>query len=97
MSRRLSLLAAAIASMAALALPLAGQAQDACSTSAQQRQCSIECCGRLDCTPSCQAICVRACIDACRTPSKQGAYRAQLDEMKGRCGYVLSPSRVAPK
>ena len=46
MSRRLSLLAAAAAAALAIALPQAGSAQDACSTSAQQRQCSIECCGR---------------------------------------------------
>jgi hypothetical protein len=97
MSTRWVLLAAVCAGALAFMAPQAARAQDACSTSAQQRQCSLECCGRLDCTPSCQAICVRACIEACRTPSKQSAYRAQLDEMKARCGYILSPSRVAPK
>jgi hypothetical protein len=97
MSWRWVLLAAMCAGALAVALPRTGSAQDACASSAQQRQCSLECCGRLDCTPSCQAICVRACIDACRTPSKQSAYRAKLDEMKARCGYILSPSKVAPK
>jgi hypothetical protein len=97
MSRRWVLLAACAIALVAVALPQSGSAQDPCASSAQQRQCSLECCGRLDCTPSCQAICVRACIDACRTPSKQSAYRAKLDEMKARCGYILSPSKVAPK
>jgi hypothetical protein len=97
MSRRLSLLAAAVAAALAIALPHAGSAQDACSTSAQQRQCSIECCGRWTCAPSCQASCVRACIDACRLPAKQGAYRAQLGEMRRLCGYSNAPAKVAPR
>jgi hypothetical protein len=97
MSIRLRILSAAVAGAAAIALPAASRAQDVCSTSAQQRQCSLECCGRLDCTPSCQAFCVRACIDACRTPAKQSSYQGQLAEMKRRCGYVIAPSRVAPK
>jgi len=97
MSRRLSLLAALVAGAVAIVLPRAGGAQDVCSTSAQQRQCSIECCGRTACAPSCQASCVRICIDACRVPAKRGAYGAQLGEMKLRCGYSSGPAKVAPR
>lgn len=82
---------------AAIAFAPVSRAQDACSASAAQRKCSIECCGRLDCTPSCQAYCVRACIDACRDAGKLGSYQSKLSAMKQRCGYVVAPSQVAPK
>lgn len=87
----------ALVAAAAIAFAPASRAQDACSGSAAQRECSVQCCGRLDCTPGCQAYCVRACIDACRDPGKRASYQSQLPAMKQRCGYVISPSRVAPK
>jgi len=97
MWRRLSLLSAVVAGAVVMVLPHQVGAQDACSSSAQLRQCSTECCGRWTCAPSCQASCVRACIDACRAPARQGAYQAQLGEMKQRCGYSSAPAKVAPR
>jgi hypothetical protein len=85
---RAHLLSAVVAVAAAIALPAAGVAQDQCASSAQQRTCSMQCCGRTSCAPACQADCVRACIDVCRAPQKQATYQGQLTEMKQRCGYI---------
>lgn len=88
MSLRLLLLSAAVAVSAAIALPAAGTAQDICASSAQQRKCSLQCCGRTSCAPSCQADCVRACIGVCRAPQAQADFDRQLSDMRQRCGYV---------
>ena len=85
---RAHLLSAVVAVAAAIALPAASVAQDQCASSAQQRTCSMQCCGRTSCAPACQADCVRACIDVCRAPQKQATYQGQLPEMKQRCGYI---------
>jgi hypothetical protein len=82
------ILSVVVAAAAAIVLPAASVAQDQCASSAQQRTCSMQCCGRTSCAPACQADCVRACVDVCRAPQKQGAYQGQLAEMKQRCGYV---------
>jgi hypothetical protein len=98
MLKRPTILAAVVAALGvAAAFPLGARAQDACSSAVTQRQCSLDCCGRLDCTPGCQAYCVRACIEACRDPGKRASYQNQLPGMKNRCGYVIAPSRVVPK
>jgi hypothetical protein len=88
MSLRMSMLSAAVAVAATVGLPLVSAAQDVCTSSAQQRTCSMQCCGRWSCAPSCQADCVRACIDVCRAPQKQASFQGQLNDMRRRCGYV---------
>ena len=85
---RIHILSVVVAVATAIALPAASVAQDQCASSAQQRTCSMQCCGRTSCAPACQADCVRACVDVCRAPQKQGAYQGQLADMKQRCGYV---------
>jgi len=85
---RLSLLFAAVTLAATMGLPLAGAGQENCTSSAHLRKCSLECCGRTSCAPSCQSDCVRACIDVCRRPQKQESYLGQLKTMQRRCGYV---------
>src|SRR5262245_27228872 len=89
--------AAAFGALALLVSPWAARAQDQCSTPADQQQCSIECCGRTACSPSCQSDCVRACIDACRVPLKQLTYQAQIADLRARCGYRTGPARVQPQ
>lgn len=88
MSLRMILLSAAVAVSAITGWPFAGIAQDRCSSSAQQRVCSQQCCGRTSCAPACQSDCVRACIDACRAPQAQPSFQAQLSDMRQRCGYA---------
>lgn len=85
---RAHILSVAVAIAAAIALPAASVAQDQCASSAQQRTCSMQCCGRTSCGPACQADCVRACVEVCRAPQKQTSFQGQLNEMKQRCGYV---------
>jgi hypothetical protein len=94
-SKRLWLVALACA--IPLALPLASHAQDGCASPTKQRECSIECCGRHACAPSCQGDCVRACIDACRSPQQQSHYRQQLPSLQARCGYRSGPARMVPQ
>lgn len=88
MALRRIVLSVAVAVAAMIGVPAASTAQDQCASSAQQRSCSMQCCGRTSCAPACQADCVRACIDVCRAPQKQASFQGQLNEMKQRCGYV---------
>jgi hypothetical protein len=77
-----------------LGLPPAAQAQDGCSSPAKQRECSVQCCGRATCAPSCQGDCVRVCIDACRSPQFEPQYRRQLPDLQARCGFRSGPAQM---
>jgi hypothetical protein len=89
-----TLCAAAAVVALAMILPSAAEAQDACSSPAKQRDCSVECCGRATCAPSCQGDCVRACVDACRTPQQRSVYQQQLQGLQQRCGYRGGPAQM---
>ena len=84
----------AAAVVAMLALPSGAMAQDGCTSPAKNRECSLQCCGRTTCAPSCQGDCVRQCIDACRMPQLRSRFNSQLPNLQARCGYRSGPARM---
>jgi hypothetical protein len=66
----------------------------ACTEPDKQRACSVLCCGRSPCAPSCQTDCVRPCVASCSTPQDQQAFSTQLSRLQARCGFRAAPPRV---
>jgi hypothetical protein len=84
-----------IAAAAMLAPLSSGEAQvAACAAPDKQTACSVLCCGRSPCTPSCQSDCVRACVDSCAAQQGQQAFSDRLSRLQARCGYSTAPRRV---
>jgi len=93
--RRTLLLIALTAAMAALVPLSPSRAQvSACAAPDPQKACSVLCCGRSPCAPSCQTDCVRPCVAACSTPQAQQAFSTQLPRLQARCGFRSAPPRV---
>lgn len=93
---RRTLLQIAFIAVAVLFVPLSSsQAQvGACTTPDPQKACSVLCCGRSPCAPSCQTDCVRPCVASCGTPQAQQAFSTQLSRLQARCGFRAAPRRV---
>lgn len=84
-----------IAAAAVLASISPSQAQvAACAAPDKQTACSVLCCGRSPCAPSCQSDCVRSCVDSCAAPAAQQAFSDRLSRLQARCGYSTAPRRV---
>jgi hypothetical protein len=95
-SIRRTLLQIALIAMAALLVPLSSsRAQvSACTSPDTQKACSVLCCGRSPCAPSCQTDCVRPCVASCSTPQAQQTFSTQLSQLQARCGFRAAPRRV---
>jgi len=64
-----------------------GMAQeDVCAAKDKRQACSVQCCGRRSCPPSCEVDCVKACVDACAAPDRAQAYDARKRTLQLRCG-----------
>jgi hypothetical protein len=59
---------------------------DACAAQDKRQACSMQCCGRRSCPPSCEIDCVKACVDACSSVERTRAHHARLRELQIRCG-----------
>jgi hypothetical protein len=96
LSIRRTLLPIALFAVAALLVPLSpGEAQvSACAAPDKQKACSVLCCGRSPCAPSCQTDCVQPCVASCSTPQTQQAFSTQLSRLQARCGFRDTPRRV---
>jgi hypothetical protein len=96
LSIRRTLLPIALFAVAALLVPLSpGEAQvSACASPDTQKACSVLCCGRSPCAPSCQTDCVRPCVASCSAPQAQQAFSTQLSRLQARCGFRAAPPRV---
>ena len=76
-----------VGSAAMLLWVSAGAAQEkACSAQDVRQACSVQCCGRRSCPPSCEVDCVKVCVDACSSATRSLAYDARKRELQLRCG-----------
>ena len=57
-----------------------------CSAADKRVSCSMQCCGRRSCPPSCEIDCVKACVDACASPARMDDFLARLRSLQQRCG-----------
>ncbi|MDX2202934.1 MAG: hypothetical protein NW223_09295 [Hyphomicrobiaceae bacterium] len=80
-------------SAAALVLMLgstAGAAQQSaaeiCAAPDRRVSCSMLCCGRRTCPPSCEVDCVKACVDACAQPAAMSGFLGRVKQLQIRCG-----------
>ena len=81
------LLIAPVVGAAMLAWASAAATQDNVCAAADQRQaCSMQCCGRRACPPSCEVDCVKRCVDACSNATRSLEYGARKRELQLRCG-----------
>lgn len=60
--------------------------ENACAAKDRRQACSVQCCGRWSCPPSCEVDCVKACVDACDAPGRAEAYNARKRSLQLRCG-----------
>ena len=78
---------ALVAGAAVLTWTTAGVAQDnACAAADKRQACSFQCCGRRACPPSCEADCVKRCVDACGSQTRSLEYGARKRDLQLRCG-----------
>jgi hypothetical protein len=78
---------AVVAGAAMLTSASLGEAQDnVCAAQDKRQACSVQCCGRRSCPPSCEVDCVKLCVDACAAPDRAQAYGARKRELQIRCG-----------
>ena len=64
-----------------------GKAQEnACTAKDTRQACSVQCCGRWSCPPSCEVDCVKACVDACSAPDRGASFGERKRSLQLRCG-----------
>jgi hypothetical protein len=81
------LLLASALSAVVLLLPARTLAQDnACAAKDRRQACSVQCCGRWSCPPSCEVDCVKACVDACNAPDRGASFGERKRSLQLRCG-----------
>ena len=79
--------AAGLAGAAMLLAASSSVAQEnVCSAKDKRQACSVQCCGRWSCPPSCEVDCVKACVDACNAPDRVQAYESRKRSLQLRCG-----------
>ena len=79
--------AALVAGATTLAWTSAGVAQEnVCAAPDQRQACSMQCCGRRSCPPSCEVDCVKLCVDACSSQTRSLAYNSRKRDLQLRCG-----------
>ena len=84
---RIAQITALITSMAALGWAADGLAQEnACAAADPRQACSLQCCGRRSCPPSCEVDCVKLCVDACGSQTRSLAYNSRKRDLQLRCG-----------
>jgi len=78
---------AVLAGAAMLISVSSGVAQEnVCAAKDKRQACSVQCCGRWSCPPSCEVDCVKACVDACNVPDRAKAYALRKRDLQLRCG-----------
>ncbi|HZQ38170.1 MAG TPA: hypothetical protein VFD32_19730 [Dehalococcoidia bacterium] len=60
--------------------------ENACAAQNVRRACSVQCCGRWSCPPSCEVECVKLCVDACGSQTRSLTYSTRKRELQLRCG-----------
>ncbi len=83
---------AALSAIAGLLIMLGGapafaqQGGDICTAPDKRVSCSMQCCGRRACPPSCEVDCVKACVDACASPGAMNDFMSRIKQLQVRCG-----------
>jgi len=72
-------------------------AQDVCAAADRQEACSVQCCGRKSCPPSCDLDCVKVCVDGCSSRGVADAFKRDLRTLQARCGYPGLTPRTQKK
>jgi len=83
---RLLLWAAAAGAAMLVGTLVAGAQDNACAAQDVRQACSVQCCGRRSCPPSCEVDCVKLCVDACSSQTRSLAYGARKRDLQIRCG-----------
>ena len=79
--------AALIAAGGILVFALPGTAQEnVCAAEDLRQACSVQCCGRRSCPPSCEVDCVKLCVDACTSQTRSLTYNTRKRDLQLRCG-----------
>jgi hypothetical protein len=68
------------------AVTVAAAQENVCAAKDRRLACSMQCCGRRSCPPTCEVDCVKACVDACNSPEQQRSYGGQMRQLQLRCG-----------
>jgi hypothetical protein len=68
------------------AATVAAAQEDVCAAQDKRQACSMQCCGRRSCPPTCEVDCVKACVDACNSPAQQRSFGGQVRQLQLRCG-----------